>query len=55
MTTERIAAVGASDARHYRRQRDALIAGDDRAAVPVWRAVIFHLWAERFGAGAIAA
>jgi asparagine synthase (glutamine-hydrolysing) len=55
MTTERIAAVGASDARHYRRQRDSLIAGDDRAAVSVWRALIFHLWVDRFGVRAIAA
>ncbi|HKV98952.1 MAG TPA: asparagine synthase (glutamine-hydrolyzing) [Vicinamibacterales bacterium] len=55
MTAERIAAVGASDAHHYRAQRDALVAGDDTAAVPVWRALIFHLWAERFGVRAIAA
>jgi len=46
---DRIQELGVSDAAQIRLHVAALQSGDDRSALPVWRAFVLHLWAERFG------
>jgi len=45
---ERVGELGVADASRVRAHIAALVAGDDRSALPVWRALVLHLWAQRF-------
>lgn len=50
LNVDRIAELGIADASHVGRHIATLSEGDDRPALPVWRAFIIHLWAQRFEA-----
>ncbi len=54
MTRDRIESLGAIDATTFGRRNDRLLAGDDAAALDVWRSYIVHRWAERFDVQGIA-
>ena len=45
---DRVAELGVADASNVRQHLVALTGGDDKSALPVWRAFILHLWAQQF-------
>lgn len=48
MSEDRVRNLGVLDAPRYREQLRRLLAGNDAAALEVWRGLIVHLWADQF-------